>query len=149
MWAVCKDLDISWNFRQPLDIHIHICVYHFISFVYVCVHTHSAIQSWRRKPHLCLMTSEAAAQTYTEIICLKAHGLTHANISRHTYKQLQASAHAHSPIHIYHTHILLHSNFIVLLFLSLSHKTYYLFVPLYSHVIVKYLIIICNSVLLI
>ena len=97
-----------------LCICLHICVHYVICFIYVCVYTHGVIQTWRRNHILYIMMSEAAAHTYAWIICLNVHGLTHPQIHPHTptnsYKgvYMQASAQAHSPIHIYHTHILLY-----------------------------------------
>ena len=125
----------------------HICAHYVICFIYVCVYTHGVIQTWRRNHILYIMMSEAAAHTYAWIICLNVHGLTHPQIHPHTptnsYKgiYMQASAQAHSPIHIYHTH------FVVLKFycssIPISHKTYYLFVTLYSQAIFKYFITVC------
>ena len=118
----------AYVYMCSICICLHIYVY-TICFIYVCVYTHGVIQTWRRNLILSLMMSEATAHKYAWIICLNAHGLTHPQIHPHTptnsYKgiYMQASTHAHSPIHIYYTHILLYSNFIVLLFLSLTKLT--------------------------
>ena len=122
------------------------CIPFYILHLCMCTYT-LCNSKWRRKILLCLMMSETAAHTCAWIICLKARGLTHRNISIHTYKQY-IHLHMHTHPFTFTTHTYCCIQILLFFYSCFSHKTYYLFVPLYSHVIFKCFIIICNSPLL-
>ena len=85
---------------------MHICVHYVICFIYVCIYTNGVIKTWRREFLLSFIMSEAATHTYAWIICLNARGITDPQMHPYTltnsYRHMQASAHAHSVIHIYY-----------------------------------------------
>ena len=72
---------------------------------------------------------------------VESHIQIHPCTSTNSYKHL----HMHTHPYTFTTHTYCCIQILLFFYSYLSHKTYYLFVPLYSHVIFKYFIIICNS----
>ena len=151
--------------------HMHICVHMYTYmciclyvYVYVYVYTYMCTLCYMFHLRMCIYTwcnSNLEKKSYfihndewgcCPYICMDymfecAWTHTSTNTSTYTYKQLQR--------HIYagictgtltHTH-LPHTHFVVLKFycssIPISHKTYYLFVTLYSQAIFKYFITVC------
>ena len=119
--------------------------YHFICFIYVCVYTHGAIQTWRRKLLLSLIMLPIRMHGLYVWMRVDSHIHIHPTTPTNSYKHL----HMHTHPYTFTTHKYCCTQILLFFYSYLSHNTYYLFVPLYSHVIFKYFIIICNSVLLI